>query len=99
MNKLILIIFVLFTVAVSLHAADDFDWAKVKSDTILKAITMFESDPGGTNAPGAMAIIANYAEASTNVQVTINAGYLPWLSKKREIKNGEVLLIAFVAGN
>src|SRR6266853_6056433 len=99
MKKHILITIALFTVAGSLRAADDVDWANVKSDTVLKAIALFKSDPGGTNAPGTMAIIANYAEARTNVHVTINSGYLPWLSQKPEIKNGEVLLAAFVAGN
>jgi hypothetical protein len=99
MKNLILIAIALVTLAGSVLAADDIDWANVKSDTVLKAIAMFESDPGGTNASEAMAIIANYAEASTNVSVTINTGYLPWLSQKPEIKNGKVLLVGFVAGN
>jgi hypothetical protein len=98
-SNCVAIVIALVALANSLRAADNFDWATVKPDAVLKAIAAFESDPGGTNTAGAMVIIANYAQASTNVSVTINEGYLPWFSKKPEIKNGQVLLMAFVAGN
>ena len=82
-----------------IHAGDNIDWAKLEPQTVLKAIATFESDPTGTNGPGAMTLIVNYAEVSTNVTVTVNSGYLPWVSREPKIRNGELLLTAFVAGN
>ena len=80
-------------------AADDFDWANLETGIVLKAIAMFAADPGGTNAAGAMAIIVNFVEASTNVEVGICAELQPWMCRKPAIKKGGTLLAAFIAGN
>ena len=99
MKPYTLIVIVFVALAGSVRAADQIDWGNLESDTVLKAISMFEADPGGKNSAGAMAIIVNFAEASANVLVTIDSGFLPWLTRKPPVKNGEVLLAAFVAGN
>src|SRR5262249_21731376 len=99
MKNRIFITSVLISLAGSLHAADDMDWSNLKPATVLKAISLFKSDPGGTNAPKAMGMIARYSEVSTNVLVIINSGYMPWYSHQPLIKNGKILLVAFVAGN
>lgn len=79
--------------------AEEPDWANLEPELVLKAIADFEADPGGTNSAGNLAVIVNFAEASSDVQIVLDEATLPWLVRKPETKGENILLGAFVAGN
>lgn len=71
----------------------------IPSSTALKAIQVFEADPGGPNAKAAMGIIANFADTSDRVHVMLDYGHFPWSTKSRTPKGVEYLVAAYLAGN
>ena len=79
---------------------EEIDWANLKPETVLNAISILEIDPTGKKAAAAMAVVMNFTEASENVLVILNSGYFPWLDRKAkpDLADGQ-LLAAFVAGN
>jgi len=79
--------------------AVDVDWGNLKKETVMNAISSFDSNPGNMDGEIAGSVIISFAEASTNVTVNIDAGFLPWMHREPVVRRGELLLVAFVAGN
>ena len=98
MNKICILLCLVLLPLGTIGTAKKIDWAKLPSKTVLKAISRFKSDPLAAKADGILAIIVNFADKSPNVYVEIDVGYLPWIKQKR-IKNSDILLAAFIAGN
>jgi hypothetical protein len=93
----ILIILLLFS---SFAVAQSDDWKKtIASETALKAVQLFKSDPLGPDADGALAVIANYAENSDAVTVKISPKYLPWEPGSLDEEISTKLLGAYISGN
>jgi hypothetical protein len=98
-SLLLAIIGIACSTVASAQDADNIDWANLKTETVLKAINAFEAAPAGEGSDAEAAIIVRFAEASSNVQVTVNVSLLPWIKNAKEITNSEKLLAAFVAGS
>lgn len=68
------------------------------SQSILKAIELFQRDPSSEQVLAIMRLIVNFAQESEDVIVNIDAQSCPWIGD-REYKQGHVLLAAYIAGN
>ena len=81
------------------RAAGDVDWANLKPETVLNAISVFAADPGSAKNDAVISVIIKFADASPNVTVTVDSGFFPWVDRKPEIEKRDLLLTAFIAGN
>ena len=94
----ILVSSILFSIGVS-GAEEKIDLAKLSPQTVLRAISRFQSEPLKAKSNGILSIIINFADESQNVYIEVNSGYMPWLKQKKNINNTDILLVSFVAGN
>lgn len=67
-------------------------------DEVLKAIGVFRADPVGEGAADAARLIFRFAEKAETVTVVVSGEVCPWILDKG-CKYGELLFVAYVAGN
>jgi len=77
------------------------DWTtQITSEIALKAIGIFEANPLGEDAEGALSIIVNYAKLSDEVYVLVEPRTTPWLTEDdKKHKHAHTLVGALIAGN
>ena len=71
----------------------------ISKDTARKAIELFCANPLSEDADGAASIILKFAEASSDIHITITVKALPWFNNPTPVKHSQQLLGAFLAGN
>ncbi len=69
---------------------------EMTAESALRAIKTFQDDPLNKEAG---AEIVRFAQASDAVTITIASKYCPWIERGKEVKNGHILLCAYIAGN
>ena len=91
---------ILLSLTLSLVNAKD-DWLKnITPAEALKAIKIFEKDPLGEKARGALIVVTNFAKYNDSVMLQIDKELLPWVYKKdKKLKHSRTLLGAYIAGN
>ena len=99
MNTRLIPIAALLTLTAPAHAEDASHINRVDPITILRAIALMEIDPGKVELRPAQGLILQYANSSTNITVTMDPGFFPWMSRNPKPRNAHILLAAYVAGN
>jgi len=66
---------------------------------VLLAIATIEADPSGPSARDAMGVVTRFAEESDAVIVVLDSAFFPWTARGKELKNGDMLQAAFIAGD
>jgi len=91
---------ILVSLSLNLANAKD-DWLKhITPPEALKAIEIFEKDPLGEKARGALIVVTNFAKYNDSVMIEIDKELLPWVYKKdKKLKHSHTLLGAYIAGN
>ena len=98
--KRLIQLMVLLSLVFTLSLAKD-DWKKhITKEEALSAIEIFEKDPVGKNARGALSIVTYFTKYNDTVMLEIDKNLLPWIYKKDfKYRYSNLLLGSYIAGN
>lgn len=71
----------------------------ISKEVALKAIALLQREPASDRGRSAAALILKYADASPDVEVTIDPALMPWINQDPPPRYLDVLLGAYIAGN
>lgn len=81
------------------HAADTKQKNTITREEVRAAIRDFKADPFAALKRGVGATIINFAEASSEVIVSLDKKSLPWIGEQNTDEHQSLLLVAYIAGN